>query len=305
MRRLLAGLIGLLSGGVAGGLLDGIVWPGPPLALFRPQLTLALLVVSLVALAIGFHRIAIVGFAVAGIGAALLIPSLRDPEPEPPPATSRTVKVLTLNLWHRNDDVSAVTELIRRERPDIVALIELTPAWSRALDPALRQYRIRAAEPDEGSAGIGLYARAHLRDPEVVRLLDGGRPAVEARLDLRGRAGRLLVVHPMGALLPGDGDTHDRELTAIGEWARKHGPRTVVCGDLNAAPWSRSLRDALAAGALRAALPGGLLAGSWPAVPPPLRVAIDGCLVGTGLKARVELGPRVGSDHLPVLVELA
>jgi endonuclease/exonuclease/phosphatase (EEP) superfamily protein YafD len=39
-------------------------------------------------------------------------------------------------------------------------------------------------------------------------------------------------------------------------------------------------------------------------VPRPLRAPIDGCLVGGGLGARAELGPDVGSDHLPVLVEL-
>jgi endonuclease/exonuclease/phosphatase (EEP) superfamily protein YafD len=128
---------------------------------------------------------------------------------------------------------------------------------------------------------------------------------VQVRLGLLGRAGQLLVVHPPGALLPGDVDTHEHELAAFGEWAREHGPRSAVCGDLNAAPWTRSLRDALAEGELRAALPGGFFAGSWPRLPSPLRVAIDGCLVGRGLKARAELGPGVGSDHLPVLIELA
>jgi endonuclease/exonuclease/phosphatase family metal-dependent hydrolase len=74
---------------------------------------------------------------------------------------------------------------------------------------------------------------------------------------------------------------------------------------LQAAPWTRTLRDALDTGHLRAALPGGLVSGSWPALVPPLRVSIDGCLVGNRVRARAELGPRVGSDHLPVLVELA
>ncbi|HSI98643.1 MAG TPA: endonuclease/exonuclease/phosphatase family protein [Gaiellaceae bacterium] len=305
MRRLLAILIGLLSGAVAGGLFDGVIWPGPALALFRPQLTLMLLTVVLLALVIGPRGIAIVGIAIAGVGGLLLTPALRDPEPEPPPATRPTVRLLTLNLWHRNDDVSAVTELITRERPDIVALIELTPAWQRTLAAALEPYRIRALEVDVGSTGVGVYARAHVRDPKIVRLFDGARPAVEARLDLFGRIGRLLVAHPPGTLSPGTVDAHKHEMAAIGQWAREHGPRSAVCGDLNAAPWTRSLRNVLAEAELRVAFPGGLFAGSWPAVPRPLRVAIDGCLVGPGLQASARFGPRVGSDHLPVLVELS
>ena len=304
MRGLLTILLGALCAAVAGGMLDGIVWPGTPLALFRPQLTLALLAVTLVVLAIGPRRRAIVGIACVGLGGALLVPALRLPEPEPPGVAQPTVRVLTLNLWNRNDNVSAVTELIERERPDVVALVELTPVWQRALTSALRPYPIRAFEVASGSSGIGLYGRAPLRQPEIVRLGDGFRPSVEARLELAGGVGRLLVVHPTPALVPRDVDMHERELAAIGEWARRNGPRATVCGDLNASLWTRSLRDLLRVGDLRAALPGGLFAGSWPTVPPPFRVAVDGCLVGRGVRARADLGPRVGSDHLPVLVEL-
>jgi len=305
VRRLLAILIGLLSAAVAGGLLDGIVWPGPPLALFRPQLTLALLAVVLVASLVSPRRIALIGIPGVVLGVALLVPALRDPEPEPPSSDRPTVKLLTVNLWHKNDDVAAVIELITQERPDIVALIELTPTWQRALAPILRPFGSRAFETSDGSSGIGLYGRTHLRDPEIVRLFDGARPAVAAQLDLFGRIAHLLVVHPPGTLFPGQVAEHERELAAIAEWARTHKPRSAVCGDLNAARWSRALRDVLSEGALRAALPGGLFQGSWPALPPPLKVAIDGCLVGSGIRARAILGPRVGSDHLPVTVELS
>jgi endonuclease/exonuclease/phosphatase (EEP) superfamily protein YafD len=303
VRRALTVVIGILCLGVAGGLLDGIVWPGAPLALFRPQLTLLLLGVACVALVTGPRRPAMLGLVGAGLGASLLIPAARDPAPEHP-AGETAVRLLTVNLWHRNDDASAVASLIRRERPDVVALIELTPAWERALAVVLEEYRVRAREPRSGATGIGLYGNALLREPRVVRLTDPDWPAVEATLDLPGGSARLLVAHPPGSILPGVAAVHARELEAIGRWAREYGPRAVVCGDLNAAPWSRSLRGALEEGSLRAALPGGFFAGSWPALVPPFRLAIDGCLVGRDVRARARLGPRVGSDHLPVLVEL-
>ena len=55
-------------------------------------------------------------------------------------------------------------------------------------------------------------------------------------------------------------------------------------------PWSDPERILAVApvdeGDLRPALPGGLFAGSWPSLPVPFRVAIDGCLVGgASLKA--------------------
>lgn len=306
MRRFLAILIGVLCAAVAGGLLDGVVWPGTPLALFRPQFTLLLLVAALLAVLVGPRIIGLAGIGVVVLGVVLLVPAFRDPEPDPPPAAAQSVKVLALNLWRRNDDVAAVTELIREEKPDVLALTELTPTWARELAPALRSYPVRAVKLDDGTAGIGVYARRRLRDPKVVRLSGKSRPAVQGRLELAGRSMPFLVVHPTSALLPSRIDSHEDELAAIGEWARKRGPRSVVCGDFNATTWTRSLRDALEAGDLVAALPGGLFAGSWAAfLPPPLRIAVDGCLVGADVRVDVELGPRVGSDHLPVLIELA
>lgn len=306
MRRAIVILVAVLATSVAGGLLDGIVWPGTALALFRPQLTLVLLVATVVALALGPRWVGIAGLGLAVLGVALLVPALTDPRPEPPIDDRPVVRVLALNLWARNDDVDAVSRLIERERPDVVALSELTPAWARALAPVLREHRVRATAPGPGTSGIGLYGRGPLRGAVVVRVPRGGRHALEGRIALPdGRTAWLLVTHPPSALLPGDQGAHEEALSAIGGWARAHGSSAVVCGDLNAPAWTRSLRRALAAGDLRALLPGGLVAGSWPALPPPLRISIDGCLVGRGVRARAELGPRVGSDHLPVLVELA
>lgn len=299
-------LVAVLGALVLGGVLDTLLWPGPVLALFRPQLTLALALAAVLALAARRPRAALAGGAIAVLGAILLLPAVRGPVPEPPAVGAPTVRLLVLNLWRRNDDVAAVAELIRRERPDVVALIELTPAWERALTPALAQYPVRAAETNEGAAGIGLYGRGVLSDPKLVRLFEDGRASVEAGLALPGgRRASLLVVHPTTGLLPGKLGTHRSSLDAVGAWAAERGRRVAVCGDLNAAPWMRSLRRTLDRGGLRAALPGGLLDGSWPALPRPLRAPLDGCLVGAGVRARAELGPGVGSDHLPVLVELA
>jgi len=299
-------LVAVLGTLVLGGVLDTLLWPGPILALFRPQLTLALALAALLALVARSPRAALAGGAIAVLGAALLLPAVRGPAPEPPAVGAPSVRLLVLNLWRRNDDVAAVAKLIRRERPDVVALIELTPVWERSLRPTLARYPVRVTETDEGAAGIGLYGGGALSDPKLVRLFEDGRASVEASLALPGgRRASLLVVHPTTGMLPGRLATHQSSLDSIGTWAAERGRRVAVCGDLNAAPWMRSFRRTLDRGGLRAALPGGVLDGSWPALPRPLRVPLDGCLVGVGVRAHAELGPGVGSDHLPVLVALA
>jgi endonuclease/exonuclease/phosphatase (EEP) superfamily protein YafD len=290
---------------VVGSALDTRLWPGPVLSFFRPQLALALALAATLAFAAGRWRTGLAGVALALLGAALVLPAVRDPAPEPPVEGAPTVRLLALNLTHRNDDVAPVVDLIRRERPDVVTFSELTPEWARALAEALAPYPVRAAEPREGATGIGLYGGDALREPRVVRLFGDERGSVEARLALPGgRRGWLLSVHPTSGLEPGTLRAHRDSFSALAVWAEERGPLAAVCGDLNAVPWMGTLRQTLERGGLRAAVPGGPLGGSWPRVPRPLRAPIDGCLVGTGLRARARLGPDVGSDHLPLLVEL-
>jgi endonuclease/exonuclease/phosphatase (EEP) superfamily protein YafD len=305
--RVASTLVGVFALLVVAGALDTLLWPGPGAAFFRPQLTVALLAAAVLAAAARRPRVALAGGAVALVGGVLVVPALVTRQAEAPADGARTVRVLALNLWYRNDDVAAVAALIEREQPDVVALTELTPFWARELVPVLDGYPSRALEAREGSVGIGLYGRELLRDPAVVRLFPDGRASVEGLLSLPdGREAPLLVVHPASGLEPGSLGVHRRSLAAIARWAEQRGPRAAVCGDLNATPWLRSLRRTLAHADLSVAMPRGPLGlgGTWPRVPRPLRAPIDGCLVGAGLRARAELGPDVGSDHLPVLVEL-
>lgn len=305
MGFLASAAVAVLGLAVVGGALETWLWPGPALAFFRPQLTLALALAALLALLADRHRAAVAGFAVAVAGAALLLPAARG-RAEPPAPGTATVRLLALNLTYHHDDVEAVAELIRRERPDVITLSELTPEWNAGLSPALAPYAVRATEAHEGKDGIGLWGRElALREPQVVRLTEDARPSVQATLELPdGRRVPLLVVHAVSGLEYGELGAHRRSFDALGEWAAEHGPLAAVCGDLNAAPWSRSLRRTLGRGGLRTAIPGGPLWGSWPKLPRPLRVPIDGCLVGEDLRARAESAPDVGSDHLPVLIEL-
>ena len=305
MARALAVAVGILALLVVGSVLDTLLWPGPLLTFFRPQLTLALALAAALALPVRRFGTAVGGLVVALLGVALLVPAVRDAGPEVPAEPATTVRLLALNLAHRNDDVAAVVGLIRRERPNVITFSELTPEWARALAPALASYRVRATEPREGAIGIGLYGRDALSQPRVVRLFGDERPSVEAALALPdGRRARILSVHPPSGLEPGSLAAHRDAFSALGAWAEERGPLAAICGDLNAVPWMRTLRATVERGGLRAIVPGGPVGGSWPRVPRRLRAPIDGCLVGSDLRARAELGPDVGSDHLPLLVEL-
>jgi hypothetical protein len=67
----------------------------------------------------------------------------------------------------------------------------------------------------------------------------------------------------------------------------------ILLGDLNVTPWSPHFRQLLQQTGL-------------PAQVPPLRIPLDHCLVSPAFQViERRVGPRLGSDHLPLIVTLA
>jgi endonuclease/exonuclease/phosphatase (EEP) superfamily protein YafD len=77
-----------------------------------------------------------------------------------------------------------------------------------------------------------------------------------------------------------------------------------VLGDFNGAPWGYIVRTIEARGNVRAA-PGP--SGTWPSIlPGQLRIPIDHVMAGPGLSfVSRQVLPSAGSDHLPVIAEVA
>jgi endonuclease/exonuclease/phosphatase (EEP) superfamily protein YafD len=80
----------------------------------------------------------------------------------------------------------------------------------------------------------------------------------------------------------------------------------VVLGDLNITAFSPHFQSLLAQSGLRSAVPGMQWLPTWPTFLPIAGIQIDHALVSPGITVRgVERGPRVGSDHWPLVVDLA
>ena len=83
------------------------------------------------------------------------------------------------------------------------------------------------------------------------------------------------------------------------------GPRTILAGDLNCTPWSYWFRRLLRESQLSNSAHGRGLNITWT----PLRIAvcglpIDHVLVGSEIRvSRRFVGPYLGSDHRPVVVD--
>ena len=273
------------------------------------QLQYLVVAVALAAIALAARRWALADASViiALLHLIAIAPHLRGEAPAA--ATGATpVRVLLLNVHTSNTDHVAVRALIERVDPDVVALVEVDRGWLEALAPTLQGYAGRLEEARRDNFGVALYHRRALLEGRIARV-GVDLPSVIARIDTGGVPLTLILTHP---LPPVDRDTaraNADQLDAIADVARSTAGARVVLGDLNATPWSRPFTRLVARSGLRDSRDGFGLQATFPSGPAwatLLQIPIDHALVSpeVAVVARRVEAP-VGSDHLPVVLDLA
>ena len=143
--------------------------------------------------------------------------------------------------------------------------------------------------------------------------LDFARPfvlgdvgAAEARVRTPQGTVTLFGVHLRSPTTPSREAMRNRQLDELAtRVARVAGP-VVVIGDFNITPYSPYFQDWLARTSLTDTRRGRTLSPSWPTLLPILAVPIDHCAVSRDVTIVAHRGlPAFGSDHYPILAELA
>jgi len=139
----------------------------------------------------------------------------------------------------------------------------------------------------------------------VVELGGAGVPSIEATILVGNQQFHLLGTHPLPPGSPEYARLRNEQYRLIANHVQHQGLPTVVVGDLNATPWSPFFAGLLRESGLLNTSQGRGVFGSWPAWLPLGRIPLDHCLVSPSIQiANKWLGPQIGSDHLPVVVDL-
>lgn len=288
-------IIAVVGYALAGVLAFVPVWPLSLIEHFRVQYLFAGLAVLGLGWVRGFDVALIAWLANFGIVASDLGGSAHA-------KTGTHVRILFANVLASNQDYEAVRALIRAEQPDIVAVVETRAPWFTELGPALAGYQ-KLEHDRRDNFGLGLYVRGSLHGH--VEHFGGSVPTIVAELETRGVRLTAVVTHPWP---PMSGWAEAEQGKHLGELARYVVARRgtiVVAGDLNATPWSRYFRRLVGTTGLCDTRAGFGYQGSYPAGSALQRIPIDHVLVSCAVGVRDRrIGPDVGSDHLPVIVDL-
>lgn len=219
-------------------------------------------------------------------------------------STTPRLRVVSLNVHTGNPDKAAVLDYLRAADADVIFLMEVDAAWARALAELGQTHPVFRVWPREDNFGLALYSRVSFRDVDLLQVSDRATPTVLARLGWHDRDLAILGIHPLPPIGGELSALRDAQLGATAALVASLDVPVLLIGDLNATPWSngtRLLLDATGLGyrSLDPAWTPTWAAGSPFAIPIDLALATSPLVI-----AGREIGPSVGSDHRPQLLEI-
>ncbi len=240
---------------------------------------------------------------------ALIAPEYTRPIPKAKADAPAQLKVIQFNAWRNNVDIEGTARWLADQEADVIIMEEAEPPL------IARVAETTGLHLTCPKCGISIYTRAApLKPPELKPLFKSVAwrirpPMAVARIPFAGHEIVLAGTHTVWPTDPSwqrvQGEFVARVLDAL--------PRetTILAGDFNSTPWSHARRaeDKLF-GLIRVTR--GVY--SWPArsvlkpeqaLPAPI-LPIDHIYVGSAFKVvSVKRGPRLGSDHYPVVAVLS
>ncbi len=315
--------------------------PAPMLAVFETfRLHMALASLPLAALALCFRPrlLALLGlFAFAwNIGTVWsYLPLLHEPESTLPGGTladaktgadkTAHLKIVSVNVWYRNDDYHAAVNYLESTDADVIALIEVTPQWVTAVQPLFAKYPYRIDCMQSAPPCELLLMSKHPFERAYAGRIEGRSPIIAwGTIAVGERSVTVAATHfawpirkavdddrimPGGALQPPAlPDAYplaqSRQAANLAQYLQTLGPDLILMGDFNSVPWSRTQETLRSATGLENAGP---MVPTWPSWQPRWsRLPIDHIMTrGALIRQSFKSGFYIGSDHLPVEAEIA
>jgi endonuclease/exonuclease/phosphatase (EEP) superfamily protein YafD len=258
----------------------------------------------------GRWRAACAAVSVVGIAASfalLWVDVARLAQQDPAPHSAPTLKIIEFNPGGDMSDPDRVAAWIAAEDPDIVVLPQGAPALALALEATTGLSVFAGSGAIIGSRTPALERRVAWD----ARFLAGG-PTALAWIELPAPdGGRFTVVgvHSGRPIPARDAWGDVRKITALVQTLDRSS--LVLAGDFNSTQWSFRNRVAEAAFALERR---DRFTPTWPERVPIFRnakfpvpvLSIDHIYAGSSWKTvSVRRGPRLGSDHYPLVATLA
>lgn len=272
-------------------------WMLDLVASFRPQLALATTVGAVTLLYQRWWRTGVAVAAAAVVSLLVVVPVFMGEPAEGP----GDIRVMSFNLFASNEEFAEVVDFIERTDADVVLLHEASRPWEVAVESSDLDYQVTRSRTEDLIFGTLVLTR------DSVEVISYGFSVEEPRaIEIALDGLRILAVHPLAPVDEQRMSIRNGQFEWYTDWVTARSGDLAVVGDFNATPWSYPFRRFVNETGLRNSQEGYGLELSYPASSiGPLQVTIDHLLHTEGISVvSRELGPAMGSDHLPLIVDL-
>jgi len=220
-------------------------------------------------------------------------------------SVKNTVKINCINVLSSNQDVDAVVAYLNQTKPDIVVFLEFNATWEQRLDPHLTSYSNRILIPRTDNFGIAVYSKIPLTSHKERTIGNAELPSILISFKINNRKVQLLATHPLPPMGKQTFDLRNNQLKAIARLAKASKSEFILMGDLNTSSYSTHFKRLIEDSNLKDSRKGFGILATWPTWFSPASITLDHCLVSKGIvvKSR-KVGEFVGSDHLPIFIEI-
>ena len=216
------------------------------------------------------------------------------------------LKLVLANALSTNIEHDRLFALIAAEQPDLVFLQEVSPQWEKALAVLHTEYPHRYVEARDDNFGIALLSRLPFASVGHIESAPLGFPTLHGELMFGGRRVNFVSTHPMIPLGALNFAARNEQLRRVAQQLAMPSTSTILVGDLNTSMWDMHYRALESATGLRNARRGHGVLPTWPTFLPFAMIPIDHVLVSDDIGVRqIATGPRIGSDHVPLVVTLS
>jgi len=282
------------------------LWPLETASLWIPWYLLLAVLGMCGCVVAGSGRWAGVAALCAAAALAMMLPQYLPRARAGESTGTASLRVLQVNVYAPGNDPAYLLALVREARPDVVLLQEVDEKWKAFLKPLEDLYPHHRYSPRYTGGGPDLAQFWSAKTVSERDLHEEELPATELTLNIQGHNVRVLNAHTAAPFKKGRADRYRHQMDLLARYAAACEMPLVLAGDLNAGPWSRHYTALLETGGLVSARRGFGGLGSWPSFLGPLRIALDHLLVSSELHVRdCRLGPGIGSDHRPMITEVA
>lgn len=258
-------------------------------------------VAALLAGAIGFQAIQILPYT--GIWKKQVVRSVEGQSED------RRVRLVISNVLMENRDGDRWLGVVREADPDVLAAVETDEWWTNTARQLGESLPHAVEVPQDDTYGMLVRSRFPILQSEVRHYLEETVPSLHLTLEMEsGEPFRLVILHPRPPRpdIQQDSRLRDAELVMAGRDVATFTEPTIVAGDLNDVAWSYTTRlFQKLSGLLDPRIGRGMFA-TFHADHAWLRYPLDHVFHSDDLALiAIERLDHVGSDHFPMLIELA